>query len=473
MSFYYHTLPACNRCRKRKSRCDIGRPLCGPCKAAGTHCEFIHASTGQIISRSYIYQLETELARLEAKSDAGNEIIDQQISATDNEQPRQHSERGANSDGREASKAHADLIMLGEVDGDAHFLGLSSGIHLARAVLESAAAQEKGSTRNDIDAGLFAEEDNRDNSQQRQSLGQARPVSPIFDDLQQRQLPSREGVESLIEIFFSRCQFPYAILEKDELVRELTELYEDSSNPSLEDSTLALDQIKTKFMLYMVLAIALLSGVDGKEPEEIVVARAKSYYMSAMVKLTDIIQSKDERSLQCLLLFLFYSLQRSTSAPIWYISGLSVRMCIDLGLHTERSILLTRESGSQEGNERAIDRKRRLFWTTYSLDQTFSLILGRPFAFKHGSTDVKYPSMTLHESQRKQFIHWLRLQEIQNEIISQLYLSKGDRDGQQADATMNNKDTQNEFLESIERKLNHWKGCGLEISRLEKFSHDW
>ncbi|KAH8703022.1 fungal-specific transcription factor domain-containing protein [Talaromyces proteolyticus] len=484
MSFNYHTLPACNRCRKRKSRCDIGRPLCGPCKAAGTHCEFMHATTGQIISRSYIYQLETQLGRLEAENNARYENNDEQISSTDNKHLREQcadsSEKGANSDGGEGSKAHADLIMLGEVDGDAHFLGLSSGIHLARAVLESAAAQKKD-TSHDNDAGLssLADEDSRDKVQPNHSLNQGRSSEPTSVSSQQRQLPSREVVASLIEIFFSRCQFPYAILEKDELIKEVAELYDysslqpHSSNFSLEQSTPSLDQIKTRFMLYMVLAIALLSGVDGKQPEELVVARAKSYYSNAIVKLTDIIQSKDERSLQCLLLFLFYSLQHSTSAPIWYISGLSVRMCIDLGLHTERAISLNHGSVSREESKKAMDRKRRLFWTTYSLDQTFSLILGRPFAFKHGRTDVEYPSMTLHESQRAQFIHWLQLQELQNEIISQLYLSKGDWDGKQDAATMNCNNPQNDFLESMERKLNQWKDHGLEISSLEKYSHDW
>jgi Fungal specific transcription factor domain len=279
-------------------------------------------------------------------------------------------------------------------------------------------------------------------------------------------------VAPLIDVFFSRCQFPYVILEKDEFMKEVGELYKYPSTDSssyLGQSPSQLDQVKTRFMLYMVIAIALLSGVDGKKPEEVVVERAESYYSNAIVKLTDIIQFKDEESLQCLLLFLFYSLQHSTSAPIWYISGLSVRMCIDLGLHTERAISLTHKAISEEENKRIIDRKRRLFWTTYSLDQTFSLILGRPFAFKHGTTDVKYPSMTLHQSQRMQFIHWLQLQELQNKIISHLYLFKGEDYGQRDVAPTNT----NDFIESMEMQLTQWKDRESEISRLESFSSDW
>jgi hypothetical protein len=480
MAFYYHTLPACNRCRKRKSRCDIGRPLCGPCKAANTPCEFVHASTGRIISRSYIHQLETQLSAVEADNNYGPCNQDEPFPRYTNEQSLQEiveSPGGAaNRDGGEASKAHADLILLGEDGSDAHFLGLSSGIHLARAVLESAAQEKDTVHENGAGVSSFAEEENRDNVQQNQSLDQAHPLNSTSAKPHDSQLPSHQVAAPLIDIFFSRCQFPYAILEQDEFIKEVAELYKHSSLGSssiLLQSPSELDRVKTRFMLYMVLAIALLSGVGGKQPEEVVIGRAESYYSSAVVKLTDIIQFKDERSLQCLLLFLFYSLQHSTSAPIWYISGLSVRMCIDLGLHTEREISSTCGAISQEEEKMMIDRKRRLFWTTYSLDQTFSLILGRPFAFKHGSTDVKYPSMTLHESQRMQFIHWLQLQELQNKIISHLYLSKGDEYGKWEAAPSHTNDLQNDFIESMEMQLNQWKDSESEISRLESFSSDW
>jgi Fungal Zn(2)-Cys(6) binuclear cluster domain len=180
MAFYYHTLPACNRCRKRKSRCDIGRPLCGPCKVANTPCEFTHASTGQIISRSYVYQLENQLERLEAENNNKARENDERFSKHANKQPPREivesPEGAANCDGGVDSKAHADLIVLGEDGGDAHFLGLSSGIHIARAVLESA-AQETDGHENDPGVRSFREE-NHGNVQQRPSPYHVHSLNP-------------------------------------------------------------------------------------------------------------------------------------------------------------------------------------------------------------------------------------------------------------------------------------------------------
>ena len=107
-AYYYHTIPACIRCRRRKTRCDTGRPFCTPCGKAGTPCEYVDPRTRDIISREQITRLESKLQELELEyANKGG---------PDTTSP------GSASTGR-----NADFITLGNFGGDAHFLGVSSG----------------------------------------------------------------------------------------------------------------------------------------------------------------------------------------------------------------------------------------------------------------------------------------------------------------------------------------------------------
>jgi hypothetical protein len=124
----YHTIPACNRCRKRKSRCDTGRPFCSSCKHAGTPCEYTDPLTKRTIAREYISRLEYQLQSLELERSAlqdGSETGKlENLEATNKD--RSYEENPPNS----GTDVQADLITLGDVGGDAHFLGVSSGMSM-------------------------------------------------------------------------------------------------------------------------------------------------------------------------------------------------------------------------------------------------------------------------------------------------------------------------------------------------------
>ncbi|KAK7430645.1 hypothetical protein QQZ08_002687 [Neonectria magnoliae] len=94
---------------------------------------------------------------------------------------------------------------------------------------------------------------------------------------------------------------------------------------------------------------------------------AQGFSSNAMADFSRIMQIKSLRTLQCLLLLLLYSALSSSSALTWYISGLCSRMCMDLGLHSERTIAV---SGKGESTEDEVDAKRRLFWVTYTFRVT-------------------------------------------------------------------------------------------------------
>ena len=62
-----HTLTACRRCRKRKTRCDPGLPRCAPCDRSNAACEYFDTTKGRNISRTYVIYLQNKVQALEAE----------------------------------------------------------------------------------------------------------------------------------------------------------------------------------------------------------------------------------------------------------------------------------------------------------------------------------------------------------------------------------------------------------------------
>ncbi|KAM0344822.1 hypothetical protein ACHAPU_007204 [Fusarium lateritium] len=232
-------------------------------------------------------------------------------------------------------------------------------------------------------------------------------------------LPSREIANNLVDTFFSQYQVQYPILDQEEFTRDVSTFYDTHDGGSNASDP---GDVGVRFMINMVLAISLMfmSG-DHEESHSL----SKSFTANAMADLSLIMQTKNVRSLQCLLLLLLLSIIDSSPAPVWYISGLCMRMCIDLGCHSEKTI---RISTSIHGNEATAlqeeDTKRRLFWITYGFDRTLNICLGRPFTFDDFPVNISIPGCSLKPIHRRQTLHWLELQRLQSEIAHKLHTTQ-------------------------------------------------
>jgi hypothetical protein len=52
------TLPACQRCRTRKIRCDRAGPKCSACTKSRASCVILDTVTNETYSRAYLHDLE-------------------------------------------------------------------------------------------------------------------------------------------------------------------------------------------------------------------------------------------------------------------------------------------------------------------------------------------------------------------------------------------------------------------------------
>ncbi|KIW30361.1 hypothetical protein, variant [Cladophialophora immunda] len=406
----HRSIPACNRCRSRKTRCDTGRPRCTPCLRANSSCFYFDPSTKTNVPRQSICDLEAQLEQLQLEHDKllaessfhprdaaslhSETSRDAQLLAAEAAQANYTIDPTSRTSGRHPAlgsrigSIQADLIDLGGARGEAHYLGDSSGLHIARAVLETA-------RQNDPNLDAFSVHESP-------VLANDISCSPLNE---LAALPGHATIQELAAIFFSHFQVQYPILIEDEFLQEI---------PTLSDAS----RVKSRFMVTMVIAISL-SCLSRSHPHA--AALAETYASHALLDLPAILQKKDTQALQCVLLLLLYSLLTQTKTPTWYISGLCTRMCVDLGLHNEDSILSPGSDFQNDAEDRVIDTKRRLFWVTYSFDRTLSTILGRPFTLTEETIDVKYPYSTVSIDKRDQVIHWLRLQRIQSQMVLKLY----------------------------------------------------
>ncbi|CBQ67943.1 related to PPR1-transcription factor regulating pyrimidine pathway [Sporisorium reilianum SRZ2] len=71
----------CKRCRSKKIKCDQAFPACGSCVKAGEPCVGIDSATGREVSRSYIVDLEHQLAELRAQNAELERLLAEQPSS--------------------------------------------------------------------------------------------------------------------------------------------------------------------------------------------------------------------------------------------------------------------------------------------------------------------------------------------------------------------------------------------------------
>ena len=89
------------------------------------------------------------------------------------------------------------------------------------------------------------------------------------------------------------------------------------------------------------------------------------------------------QNIEAMTLLVVYHLRSASGMALWYMIGLAMRTCIDLGMHQKYH-----EQGMGPTD---IDKHRRLFWTVYSLERVIAISLGRPLSIPDRQIDVDFP----------------------------------------------------------------------------------
>lgn len=155
------------------------------------------------------------------------------------------------------------------------------------------------------------------------------------------------------------------------------------------------EETPKKALYFLHLTFAIATSIHHQtHPSHI----SESFRAAAMQYLDTVLASPNRlEALQGILLLAQYSIMRPSVPGIWYVLGWALRLCVDLGMHTEagyRSSSLAAAGSSHAAayDPFTMDMRRRLFWCTYAIDRQVCVYLGRPFGIPEESIKVPFPS---------------------------------------------------------------------------------
>lgn len=482
----FRNVSACNRCRLRKNRCDQNLPACSPCEKAGVKCVGFDPITKREIPRTYVYYLESRISYLESllhehgvtyapsqEFDLGAKSLPEQSTGSNSVSDRTTTTKNVSTSRGKSAKVQSldssrqeweksqdetdklnklvSNIGMVSVQGtsDPRYLGSTSGISFARIVFAavkssvSSASSEKGTSK--VGKAGYASPAATNESSMRDSFFGLH-IKPTF---KQAPFPDKKLGLRLVELYFEHANPQIPILHRGEFMLLFDRVYTSK------------DRSKSPRELYMLnIVFAIGAGIIledsnagqspdvpisdtwpehdsvSKETENHVFTRQmqpEEYHSSAMVHLESCLGSglsADRREgfgggldgLQAVLLLASFALLRPVAPGLWYITGVAVRLGVDLGLHYEdgtgvevgRNIVGTTKSEDlansasgvslsdaavlidekeQGRREWVRDLRRRLWWCIYSFDRLVSTCVGRPFGISDQVITTEFPSI--------------------------------------------------------------------------------
>lgn len=142
-----------------------------------------------------------------------------------------------------------------------------------------------------------------------------------------------------------------------------------------------------KFQVWMALAIALASLTRSHRRTSEVARLGKDFYEAARKLMPSILSRPGIERLQSVLLVLVYSLLVPRSASAAYLSTTAMQFAIELKLYSETSI--KQKAGR---DELMADVSRRIFWTSYNIDRSLSVITGKPTTLSDDWITTQFPA---------------------------------------------------------------------------------
>ncbi|GAB7359105.1 hypothetical protein MBLNU230_g5176t1 [Neophaeotheca triangularis] len=371
---------ACQRCKRRKQRCDGVSPSCKSCLKAKAICTYevpmrVRYPGGK--SR-YISALEDRIAMLEASMPEYSE--DHLVAKTSS--PVQQSEK---SSGGEASRlsntinhnsqrdeqgtstvvdgvAFLSLSASGATDvaSEPHYLGSSSGVTIARL----------------LQASIF--DDSLGNEQRRFYGSQA--SSPDADErspLNVRKascaLPEINIASKLLKTFFEKLHTRWPLLDR--------RLYEDLFQQHWQNATSLTSMQRSMF--HLVFAISARFHQLTRQSCEV---DPDMHFETAVSGMDDIVQQHSLLTVQFISLLAIHGQRSPFGAGSWSQVRHAFTLAIDLGLHRKEAV------GMDSCANREFELRRRVFWCCYCLDRETSITLGRSFAISDRDINAEMPS---------------------------------------------------------------------------------
>ncbi|GKZ21772.1 hypothetical protein AbraIFM66951_008764 [Aspergillus brasiliensis] len=338
---------SCKRCHRRKQRC-VGYPTCTGCESAKQPClrsESVPSWHHAMSKGALVHRIEV----LEAQLSAALEQIPRDSDAT-----AEH-RSGAKLQPHDSRAGVVSMMAMGHEGSDnLAYLGPSSGMSIAE------------------DLGRLVQ-----NAVWLRSIpinGSHHQAPPDCErTAASTTLPTDAVGLRLLNAYFKDMHTRLPFLDRSELMQLHATVQKPQSDVPSEAA---------RFKLFMVYAI----GAAILQMTETYDSTQPSAFVAMALRLEPALgeSSQSCTNIEALMLLVLYHMRTSSATRVWYLIGLAMRICIDLGLHRESQY---RRMRPYEGQMR-----RRLFWSVYLVERYVAWSLGRPFSIPEEEIDVHAPA---------------------------------------------------------------------------------
>lgn len=371
----------CDRCYRRKGRCDKQQP-CGSCARANVTCAYTDKVRQRRFTSEDVERVEKRLRQSEARNRSLLEEVARLRAAPSGEQSGVSpagTERSQVTDPLKRADAVSEISYLSiNAAGERQpYLGSTSGILFANLV------------RSSVDASVSRQTTPPAAPSETQAEGMTSPISTTTHTERKHELPSEAVASKLMKSYFAHDAIAFPFLSPTSLLETMERFYQTESYYSTHATSYE------TFVFNMVLAIATASVYKYDWQ---MLPSAESHHGRAMRELDQVLAHGGVESLQAILLLCQYrqgSSIKDNSASMWHLVGIAARICLELGLHRESAYPLKYSSDlGQPGLHRYQQQEvsRRCFWCVIAMDRVTSNILGRPLAIRDEDIDTLLPS---------------------------------------------------------------------------------
>ncbi|KAJ5323157.1 hypothetical protein N7452_011446 [Penicillium brevicompactum] len=196
------------------------------------------------------------------------------------------------------------------------------------------------------------------------------PDTAASCDMESFTEPDDTTYVSLVNTFFDRRWTYLPVLHRPSFVSE-------HLTPFLARSP---TKVTSNFLVNIVCAIA---ATDKAWAQQWDLQRHKQFFRRAIQDVYVLSSVEDFECMQCFLLLCMYGHNEPQSVNMWYTSGITLQMAIDLDLHRKESI-------SGQSLLRA-ELSKRVFWSAYVTHCSMAINMGRPLAIQESDITVPLP----------------------------------------------------------------------------------
>lgn len=233
--------------------------------------------------------------------------------------------------------------------GERYYLGSTSGVlfaNLVRASVDISTPRPPSSPIGNLDTRI--------SSNARRSVN----VSNVRETL-----PSRDVARELFSHYFAHDHLCYPFIYAAEAITIVDSIYADPAYYAKHPFHAFI------FDMILAIAIATVYKFDWQ-----MLPSAETHHARAMLRINDVFQEGGLQGLQAILLLCQYRTSSSiqdTSASMWQLVGIAVRIAYELGLHREAAYRVKGDAVDDESLEILRDQeiRRRCFWCVLNMDR--------------------------------------------------------------------------------------------------------